>query len=121
MRIHGFIRRDFTADLWDFEERFGSGSDVTLDYSFSKVIPIYFSTDPNSPRQMAYINEPVRRRARLLNIKDKDGFRIMGDAQYEITAMEPIINSFRQREGWRCSLALVGEVTFDELDRGRQV
>lgn len=113
MRIHGFTRYDFTADLWTWTEVFGPGSDVRLDYAFSKVIPLYFASDPNSIRQTIYIKEPIKIRDHLLNIKNKNGFRIMGDAQYEIKLVEPVINVFHEFEGWRCSATLVNVPSFD--------
>lgn len=113
MRPKAFQRYVFTADIWDFVE-LGEGSVLDKQYSYLKTINIAFSNDPFVARVNILSEEPIGLDFLVLNIRDSNGKMVLGNTQYRITEVVPIINVFDKTEGYRHRAAVAAAATFFE-------
>lgn len=97
-----------TPDLNDAQGR--------LIYTRSDLVMFFeFMGNPLSVRSVIISRTPLPLKTILVGIVDKDGEAINGNAQYKVTSIEPVVNTFGQSEGYRMNVALAFESDYDKL------
>lgn len=114
MKLNTVTKFLLTADYWDFTTAIDPTGNAVNTYFYDSTIDISLDEDPTAVRIVILSEEPIRRSALLKNLKDRDGKPVLGDAQYKTTTIEPVLNVYGQRVGYRLMAALWVDPSFSE-------
>jgi len=106
MRFSAYQRFTYTADLYRMEEITDTANGGYRPV-FEKEIKIDFFNDPDSVRSMALTEERINGgKFMLKSIKDKNGDAFMGETEYTITRISPVMNVWGNFEYYKLTLAV---------------
>lgn len=114
MKLNTLMKFPLTAEYWDFTTTVDAGGNVINTYFYVRTIDLALDDDPTAVRIVILTEEPIRREALLKNLTDKDGQLVLDDAEYKTTTIEPVLNVYGQRVGYRLLAALWSDPTFSD-------
>ena len=106
MRLNAYKKFPFTAEYWQRQavQDPESGQAVV---SWTRLNDIKFAggTD-NTTRIIIYMQTEPKIWDGVKNIRDRAGKPVVGNLEYSITAVDPVVNVLGYTEGWRAKLSV---------------
>ena len=99
MNPTAFTRYKYSADFYKFV-REGVGTTSTVKYYFVNNVAITAGIDP-AGRLSVRCDEPLPIGCLIGNIKDSNGKLILDDQVYQISSLQPVLNSFNTIESYQ--------------------
>jgi hypothetical protein len=110
MRINTFKSYRFTADLWTFVRTGDVGGGEVLNYSFARTINLHAASS-SANRLFVFFKESefdAINLCQLYNFKDVNGNEMRLNGVYELATVEPQINLWGAREGFKGVAHFIG-------------
>jgi len=119
MKLTVWKRFQYTGDVWAATKDQNSSSGNTvytpLEFPADSPFTFEFQGSPTSVRSIIVSRTPIPRDYIIVGIRDRNGEAILGNSQYKVTVIEPIVNMFGLSEGFKMTLALGRDSTYVAL------
>lgn len=99
MKPAAFIRYKYSADFYKFVRK-EIGTTSTVEYYFVGNIVLSVGIDTAGKLNIR-CDQPLPIGCLVANIKDADGNLILDDQVYQISSLQPVLNSFNTIESYR--------------------
>jgi hypothetical protein len=113
MKAFSFREKDFgnfTADLYSYTTTTDASGGEIFTFNFNRTVPLIIVTGYFG-RMTCYFRDSesdVRIQWRLYNVKDKTGQEMNPNFIYTLDQLEPNINVFGDREGYKARMTFFG-------------